>query len=106
MPEFVKVAKTADIPPGEVRGVDLKGTRVAIANVDGTFYAIFNECPHMGGPLDEGFLEGKTLMCPWHAADFDLETGAALHPPATGSIPVYKVRVTGDDIEVEAPEKP
>ncbi|MSQ26288.1 MAG: non-heme iron oxygenase ferredoxin subunit [Dehalococcoidia bacterium] len=101
MPDFVKVAKLADIPPGEVRGADLNGQRICLANVGGHVYAIGNECTHQGGPMEDGFLEGTLLMCPWHAGDFDVTTGKAVTSPASGEVPSYRVRVTGDDIEVQ-----
>lgn len=103
MAEFVKAAKASDIPSGEVRGVELGSARVCIANVNGQFYAIGAECTHMGGPLDEGFLEDKLLQCPWHAGTFDVTSGEAVDPPATGTVPSFKVRVQGDDIEIEKP---
>ena len=103
MGNFVKVAKVADVPEGEVIGVDVAGERVGIANVDGAFYGFSAVCWHMGGPLEEGFLEGTSLQCPWHAGDYDVTTGEALVPPASGRLTCYKVRVEGDDLEVEEP---
>lgn len=102
MPDFIKVAKVPDLPPGEVCGVEVNGQRVVLANVDGRIYAIGAECTHQGGPMEDGFLEGKLLMCPWHAGDFDVTTGKAETAPASGALPTYPVRVTGDDIEVQA----
>ena len=101
MGNFVKVAKVDDVPPGEVIGVDVGENRLAIVNIDGTFHAFSAICGHMGGPLDEGFLEGASLQCPWHAGEYDVETGQALTPPASGSLEVYAVRVAGDDLEIE-----
>jgi nitrite reductase/ring-hydroxylating ferredoxin subunit len=103
MPEFVKVAKVSDIPSGEVIGVNVGDRRIVIANVDGKFYGIDAECTHQGAPLDEGFLEKKVLTCPWHAGDWNVETGEAQGLPVSGTLPTYKVRVTGDDLEVETP---
>ena len=103
MGNFVKVAKVADVPEGEVIGVDLGSERVAIANVAGTFYAFSAVCQHMGGPLDEGFLEDNALQCPWHAGDYNVTDGEAITPPASGKLDVFNVRVDGDDLEVEEP---
>ena len=103
MGNFVKVAKVADVPEGEVIGVDIAGARVGIANVDGAFYAFSAVCEHMGGPLEEGFLEGTSLQCPWHAGDYDVTTGEALMPPASGRLACFQVRVEGGDLEVEEP---
>ncbi|MEE9285249.1 MAG: non-heme iron oxygenase ferredoxin subunit [Dehalococcoidia bacterium] len=103
MAEFIKVAKVSDVPEGEVIGVEVGDTRVAIANVSGQLYAFGAECTHMGGPLDEGFLEEGLLQCPWHAGTFDVAKGEAVDAPASGAIPTFSVRVQGDDIEVEEP---
>ena len=56
MGEFVKVAKAGDIAPGESKLVDAAGKKIALFNVDGTFYAIDETCTHRGGPLSEGLL--------------------------------------------------
>lgn len=105
MPEFVKVAKTSQVPEGKVIGVEVDGTRIVIANVAGKLFALGNECTCMGAPLDEGFLDGSVLVCPWHVGEFHVETGEALRRPAIGSIPTYQVRVEGGDIEVERPSQ-
>lgn len=102
MPVFVKVAKLATIPPGEVVGFDVGDNRVCVANVGGKLYALDGYCTHAGGPM--GVLYGKRFLCPFHGGEFDVETGQAIQPPARGALPMYKVRVTGDDVEVEMPQ--
>jgi nitrite reductase (NADH) small subunit len=78
MASFVKVAAAGDIAPGAGVCVEVGGRQVAVFNVDGAFYAIDNTCPHRGGPLAEGELEGTAVTCPWHAWQFDLKTGESL----------------------------
>jgi len=80
---------------------DLEGQRIALFNVEGTYYAIGDSCTHRGGPLSEGEVQGTKVTCPWHGADFDLKTGAVLGPPAQKGVPSYKVVVESDDIKVE-----
>jgi nitrite reductase/ring-hydroxylating ferredoxin subunit len=63
--------------------------------------AIADTCTHKGGPLSEGSLEGNTVICPWHGANFDVCTGKNLTPPAAAEVTSYNVRVEGDDVEVE-----
>ena len=99
MPGFVKVAKLSTIPPGEAVGFDVGDNRVCIANVEGKLYALDGYCTHAGGPM--GVLYGKRLLCPFHGGEFDVETGRALQPPPLQPLPMYTVRVRGDDIEVE-----
>lgn len=101
MAEFMTVAKTSDIPPGQAKTVDVKGTPVAVFNVGGTYYAIEDTCSHSGGPLSEGAVEGTAVTCPWHAAQFDLATGQVLTPPASEGVKPFNVRVEGDQIQLE-----
>jgi len=101
MPEFVKVAKTENIPAGQAMMVEVNGKEIALFNVAGSFHAIDNTCTHVGGPLCEGELEGIEVTCPWHGAVFDVATGQMLGPPAPESVARYSVRVEGSDIEVE-----
>jgi nitrite reductase/ring-hydroxylating ferredoxin subunit len=99
---FITVAQTGDVPPGKGKQVSVNGKTVALFNVNGTFYALDNECPHRGGPLAEGEIEANHVVCPWHAASFDLATGAVLGPPARTSVKAYKVQVVGSDVQIEA----
>lgn len=101
MADFVKVAKTNEIEPGQARLVDVQGKQIALFNVDGEFFALDNTCTHRGGPLAEGAVAGHEVTCPWHGATYDLKTGEVLGPPAPRGVACYGVRVTGTDIEVE-----
>jgi nitrite reductase/ring-hydroxylating ferredoxin subunit len=97
--DFFKVAKVSEVSEGEMKIVfkDL----VAVANAEGKFYAFGNICPHAGGPIGDGFLEGCIVECPWHAAQWDIRTGEALTALATADIPLFEVRVIDDDIEIK-----
>src|SRR5713101_5089108 len=101
MAAFVKVAKTGEIAPGEGKAVNVGVRRIALFNVDGTFYAIDNTCTHRGGPLSEGEVEGKEVTCPWHGARFDVSTGTHLSPPAPRDVTSYKVQVVGEEVQVD-----
>lgn len=98
---LVKACSTSDCPPGKIRGVQSGGKKLFIANVNNAFYACGARCAHMGGPLDEGRLEGKVVTCPWHGSKFDVTDGKVIRGPAGAPIPTYKVEVKGDDVFVE-----
>jgi len=100
---FTKVAKVQDVPAGQARQVVVNGKTLALINVDGTFYAIDDTCPHSGGPLSEGDVEGQEVTCPWHGARFDVTTGSHLCPPARSGVTAYKVQVVGDEVQVDVP---
>ena len=101
MAEFVKVAKTDEIAPGQGKMVEVSGKKVALFNVEGSFHAIDDTCTHRGGPLSEGSLDGKQVTCPWHGAIYDVTSGEVLGPPAPKGVARYNVRVEGENIEVE-----
>jgi nitrite reductase/ring-hydroxylating ferredoxin subunit len=61
------------VPAGQGRVVEVEGKDLALFNVDGTYYAIDNACAHRGGPLGEGDLEGRFVLCPWHAWRWDVK---------------------------------
>ena len=105
MAEFVRVAKTGDVPVGQAKIYEVDGRQIALCNVDGTVYAIDDECTHDGGPLGEGHLEGDEIECPRHGARFDVKTGRALTLPAVLPVKAYAVRVAGDDIEVQVAQQ-
>jgi nitrite reductase/ring-hydroxylating ferredoxin subunit len=95
---FTKVAKVAEVPEGEMRIV-CDGLAV-VTRVEGQLHAFGNACPHAGGALGEGLLKGCVVKCPWHAGRWDVRTGQALTLLETTPIPVFDVRVEGDDIEI------
>jgi nitrite reductase (NADH) small subunit len=67
-----------DIPLGEGRALTLDGRRVAIFRSAAGWYALDAVCPHRGGPLEDGIVCDRAVICPLHDRRFDLETGAAL----------------------------
>jgi nitrite reductase/ring-hydroxylating ferredoxin subunit len=98
---FTKVATVGEVPPGRAKQVTVGGRPVALFNVDGTYYAIDDTCPHRGAPLWEGELEGTEVTCPWHGARFNVTSGAHLCPPAPKGVASYKVQVVGDEVQVD-----
>ncbi|WP_420456597.1 FAD-dependent oxidoreductase [Rubrivirga sp.] len=104
MPDFVRVASTADLADGEMRQVQADGTDVLLSRVDGTFHACTAFCTHYGAPLATGVLDGTTVVCPWHHAVFDVASGALCEPPAPDALRTFEVRVDGDDVLVRVPD--
>jgi 3-phenylpropionate/trans-cinnamate dioxygenase ferredoxin subunit len=104
---LLKVCRAADVPEGEVRRFDLDGKLVAIANLgDEGFRAIDDVCSHQEAYLHEGEVDPdfETIECPRHGSTFDLNTGKPRSLPATVPLPVYPVKVEGDDILIEVEE--
>ncbi len=95
-------AKVSEIAPGTTRRVVVDSTGILLCNVGGKIYAIEDVCTHDGGPLDQGDLEGESIVCPRHGATFDVRTGDALTLPAVVPVMTFEAEVEGDDIYVEA----
>jgi nitrite reductase/ring-hydroxylating ferredoxin subunit len=99
--DFVTVIETKSVPTGGLAVVDVRGTRIAVANVGGTFYAFDDTCTHEQCSLAEGDLAGTTVTCMCHGAEYDVRTGEVLAPPAPLPVKVYRTRVDGDSLQIE-----
>jgi nitrite reductase/ring-hydroxylating ferredoxin subunit len=110
------VAKVSELPPGERRIVQVGSRSIGVFNLDGSFYALRNVCPHQGAPLCLGSVggtarptapgeyawerEGEILSCPWHGWEFDIKTGRSVFDPHRTRVRSYDVTVgSGDDDE-------
>jgi nitrite reductase (NADH) small subunit len=97
---FERAAKTIEVPSGQIREFSIGGKSVAIANVNGKFFAINSVCLHHGGPLGEGSLEGTVVTCPWHGWQYDVTTGKLVQQPSDG-VRCYAIELRGDEVYVD-----
>ncbi len=72
---MVEVARADEIAPGTIVQLQADGEEIALARIDGEFYAVQGRCPHLKGPLGAGRLRGCVLSCPWHGWQFDVRDG-------------------------------
>ena len=101
MAERVKIGEREALPPaGEAREFEIGERVICVANVNGEYSALDNVCPHRGGPLGQGFLEGDKLVCPWHGWQFNAKTGAVEHAPGQ-KVATYPITVEGNEVFVE-----
>ncbi len=100
MAEFIRIAGIADVKPGSGTTVEAAGKSLALFNVDGAYYAIDNDCVHRGGPLGEGDLDGRIVMCPWHNWTYDVTTGKCVNNPSA-CVKSYPVTIDGTDIKIQ-----
>ena len=100
MPDFVKVANLDEVPPGEMKIVEVDGEEIVVANVDGAIFAFNNTCTHRGGPLGEGLLMGDVVECPFHGGQFNVRTGEVVSAPPEEPVQTYAVQVEVDEIKV------
>ena len=115
MARYVEVLKVGDLKDGQMKAVKAGGQDVLVAKVGGKFYAAENTCPHMGGKLAQGKLEGTVVICPLHGSQFELRDGSMVRwtnwPGAVvavtklirrpRAIKTYPVKVEGDKVLVE-----
>lgn len=107
------VGRVSDLPPGEVKIVDVEKRSVGVFNVNGSFYALRNTCPHQAAPLCLGSIKGMTmpskpgeyewgrdgeiLRCPWHGWEFDILTGRSIFNPHRTRVKTYEVTVEQEE---------
>ncbi|SRR6266851_9964176 len=100
---FVKVACVSEVKPDSVIEVSAGGNLYAICNVGGRIYALNGICPHRGGPLGQGQIHGKNVVCPWHAWEWNCATGENDFDPGK-KVANCAVQISGDDILLDIPE--
>ncbi len=98
---FVDVARLEELPAGTSKIVWIGDRTVALFNVGGTVYATDNNCPHSGGPLGKGTLEGDVVTCPWHLWEFNVRTGVNIFNPEE-RIETFPVMISDGQILVKA----
>jgi nitrite reductase (NADH) small subunit len=96
---YETVARVDEVEPGTVQTVRVGDREIALARVDGEFYATQAHCLHLGGPLGEGRLEGHVLTCPWHGWQYDVRTGEHEFDRAI-QLETYDVRVEDGDVKI------
>jgi nitrite reductase/ring-hydroxylating ferredoxin subunit len=98
---LVRVGEAKDFAPGQMRAVDVAGTRVDIASANGQLYAIDDTCTHMGCSLATGELKGTVVTCRCHGSQFDVTSGDVIRGPAEDPIRSRSVQVQDGDLLVE-----
>jgi len=100
--KWTDVAALEDLADGKPQRVEADGTPVLLLRQGDRIRAIGATCPHLGGPLDEGLVEGDTVTCPWHGSVFNLDDGALIHGPAMMPVAAYEVRVEDGRVAIRA----
>lgn len=104
MPEFFDALPTDWLDSGSASTVEVDGFPVAVANVDGEYYAFQSICPHEGTRFgDRQMDEGCILTCPLHGSQYDVRTGTCVKPAPDGfnqDLRTFQVRVVDDVIQI------
>jgi nitrite reductase/ring-hydroxylating ferredoxin subunit len=129
--DYIEAGKVSEIGKGHMKHVEINGKEIAIANLDGKFYAFADRCGHMNARLSRGNINQNVVTCPFHAAKFDITSGKKIGepvletPPGMEPLPpswqkymgivgqemsfiktydqeIYDVKVEGDSIKIKA----
>lgn len=103
MAEWHRVAAEGELAEGTLLGVQAGRERLVLARVEGAVYALRDRCSHADFPLHDGELQGTTLECIQHGAQFDVCTGKAKRFPAVRGVAVFPVEIRDDAIYVQLP---
>ena len=99
--EWVSVADQGSINEGEMKGVTVGSTEIALYNLKGEIYATDNLCTHAFAFLTDGWLDGEEVECPLHAGRFEIKTGKGMGPPIPCDVKTFSVRIENVKIQVK-----
>jgi nitrite reductase (NADH) small subunit len=101
MANFTKLTTESELPPAdEAKEFPCGARTICVANVSGVYRTMDNLCPHRGGPLGQGMVEGSKVVCPWHGWAWDTRTGQTAQDPGM-KVAVYPLKIEGGDVLVE-----
>jgi 3-phenylpropionate/trans-cinnamate dioxygenase ferredoxin subunit len=105
---YTEVANISDLPNGALKKVKIQNREILLSNIEGDVSAIDNTCPHLGGDLSLGKLEGTVITCPRHQAKFDVTTGRCIAPPKVSpyslklpNLTAYQVKIVNQKILIK-----
>jgi nitrite reductase (NADH) small subunit len=98
---LVRLTAQSELPAiNEAKEFPCGNKTICIANVDGNYSAMDNVCPHRGGPLGQGMVEGGKVVCPWHGWEWDVKTGAA-EQDSRMRVAVYPLKIENGGVLIE-----
>src|SRR5262245_36765684 len=99
----VHAGRLDDFPRGRAVLLEIDGRRLAAVRIGDDVRVLDDSCPHAGGPLSEGTVKDRALVCPYHAWTWDLGSGACVAPGRDVRVAVYATRVEAGEVWVEIP---
>ena len=94
------VTKISEVPNFGTKVVSVSGREILLVNVKGTIYAVENECPHQGSPMNAAVVKDGHISCPRHGYRFSLTDGRCAEHPES-KLATFPVQLNGDDISVD-----
>ena len=102
MKNYSFVCKVTDLPLGSMRTYVVNGKRIALANVDGSYFAVDDACTHQQCSLgSDGALDGNVIICGCHGAQYDVTTGHVMAPPAPRDVQSYETKTDNGSVYIK-----
>ncbi len=101
---FVKVAEIQEFTAVAKKKVEVNGIEILLVRKKDVYYAVSNRCPHMGGSLYDGKIEGDAVFCPKHGSGFNLKTGEVVEQGKLLFIKVKVNQITTFPVKIEGNE--
>lgn len=105
---WTRLATKSQIKKGVPNRITLGNQAFLVVQVNESYYALSDRCPHLGGSLSEGKLEEETIVCPKHGSRFDVKSGQALQGPKilflnfkVKNATHYPLKVEGEDLYID-----
>jgi nitrite reductase/ring-hydroxylating ferredoxin subunit len=102
---FARACALSDLEDDTPFRVELEGVPISIVRTEGEVFAINDICSHANVSLSEGEVEDCQIECWLHGSSFELRTGKPSGLPATQAVPVYPVKIVGDDVLVSVTQE-
>lgn len=100
----VSVCQVDDLSEGQMRQFSVADSEILLVRSEAGFSAIAPHCSHYGAPLAKGVLHAGRIVCPWHNACYDAESGIQIEPPGCDNLAKYPVQVESGTVYIELPE--
>ena len=101
MPDWTDIADADELPEGGRLCTTVNSRPLVVLHIDGKLYAIANQCPHAGRPLEEGEVRGLTITCPFHGYAYNLRNGNNLdYPDIEPPVPTFQARIESGKVQV------
>jgi len=98
---FVKLCGVDDVNEGQCKAFKIGNIEILVTKLEGQYFAVANRCTHLNFPLSEGRIEENRIICPGHGGQFDVKTGKVLSGPPKISLPIFEVKVEGEDLLIK-----
>jgi nitrite reductase/ring-hydroxylating ferredoxin subunit len=103
-PVYRRLCAVEEVAPGTIRAIDVDGHGILLANVEGEFLAVSNQCGDSPLPLQFSTLQGAELRCSWHGCRYDLRSGRRLDGPER--LTVFPVAIEDGDLRLALGTEP